>query len=33
MKVLAPEDEKAYEAPKKFCMVGPEIQIELRIYV
>jgi hypothetical protein len=33
MTVLATEDGKAYEAPKKLCMVGPEIQIELRIYV
>jgi len=33
MKMLAPEDGKAFEAPKKFCMVGPEIQNELGIYV
>lgn len=33
MKVLAPEDGKVYETPKKFCMVRPEIQNELRIYV
>ena len=28
--MLAPEDGKAFEAPKKFCMVGTEIQNELR---
>ena len=33
MKLLAPENGKAFEAPKKFCMVGPEIQNGLGIYV